>query len=134
MKFFENMTIEQAKMLSPLSLAFVGDAVYTLYARSKVIQHSDAKNGALHTEATKLVKASGQAEMADAILGLLNEEEMGVFKRARNSKTHSVAKNASIGDYKKATGFEALVGFLYLTGQDERLKYLLNERESVCQQ
>ena len=61
------MTIEQAKMLSPLSLAFVGDAVYTLYARSKVIQHSDAKIGALHTEATKLVKASGQAEMADAI-------------------------------------------------------------------
>ena len=134
MKFFENMTIEQAKMLSPLSLAFVGDAVYTLYARSKVIQHSDAKNGALHTEATKLVKASGQAEMADAILGLLNEEEMGVFKRARNSKTHSVAKNASIGDYKKATGFEALVGFLYLTGQEERLKFLINERESVCQQ
>ena len=134
MRFFENMTIEQAKMLSPLSLAFVGDAVYTLYARSKVIQHSDAKNGALHTEATKLVKASGQAEMADAILSLLTEEEMGVFKRARNSKTNSVAKNASIGDYKKATGFEALVGFLYLTGQDERLKYLLNERESVCQQ
>ena len=134
MKFFENMTIEQAKMLSPLSLAFVGDAVYTLYARSKVIQHSDAKNGALHTEATKLVKASGQAEIADAILGLLNEEEMGVFKRARNSKTNSVAKNASIGDYKKATGFEALVGFLYLTGQDERLKFLINERENVCQQ
>ena len=134
MRFFENMTVEQAKMLSPLSLAFVGDAVYTLYARSKVIQHSDAKNGALHTEATKLVKASGQAEMADAILSLLTEEEMGVFKRARNSKTNSVAKNASIGDYKKATGFEALVGFLYLTGQDERLKYLLNERESVCQQ
>lgn len=134
MKFFENMTIEQAKMLSPLSLAFVGDAVYTLYARSKVIQHSDAKNGALHTEATKLVKASGQAEMADAILDLLNEEEMGVFKRARNSKTHSVAKNASIGDYKKATGFEALVGFLYLTGQQERLKFLLNERIDICQQ
>ena len=134
MKFFENMTIEQAKMLSPLSLAFVGDAVYTLFARSKVIQHSDAKNGALHTEATKLVKASGQAEIADAILGLLNEEEMGVFKRARNSKTNSVAKNASIGDYKKATGFEALVGFLYLTGQDERLKFLINERENVCQQ
>ena len=134
MKFFENMTVEQAKMLSPLSLAFVGDAVYTLYARSKVIQHSDAKNGALHTEATKLVKASGQAEIADAILGLLNEEEMGVFKRARNSKTNSVAKNASIGDYKKATGFEALVGFLYLTGQDERLKFLINERENVCQQ
>ena len=134
MKFFENMTVEQARMLSPLSLAFVGDAVYTLYARSKVIQHSDAKNGALHTEATKLVKASGQAEIADAILGLLNEEEMGVFKRARNSKTNSVAKNASIGDYKKATGFEALVGFLYLTGQDERLKFLINERENVCQQ
>ena len=128
------MTVEQAKMLSPLSLAFVGDAVYTLYARSKVIQHSDAKNGTLHTEATKLVKASGQAEMADAILDLLNEEEMGVYKRARNSKTHSVAKNASIGDYKKATGFEALVGFLYLTGQQERLKFLLNERTDICQQ
>ena len=88
----------------------------------------------MHTEATKLVKASGQAEIADAILGLLTEEEMGVFKRARNSKTNSVAKNASIGDYKKATGFEALVGFLYLTGQDERLKFLINERENVCQQ
>ena len=134
MKFFENMTTEQARMLSPLSLAFVGDAVYTLYARSKVIQHSDAKNGALHSEATKLVKASGQAEMADAILDLLSEEEMGVFKRARNSKVHSVAKNATMGDYKKATGFEALIGFLYLTGQDERIKFLLNERTDLCQQ
>ena len=134
MKFFENMTTDQARMLSPLSLAFVGDAVYTLYARAKVIQHSDAKNGVLHTEATKLVKASGQAEFADAILDLLTEEEMGVYKRARNSKVHSVAKHATMGDYKKATGFEALLGFLYLTGQDERIKFLLNERTDLCQQ
>ena len=134
MKFFENMSAEQAKMLSPLSLAFVGDAVYTLYARSKVIQHSDAKNGALHSEATKMVKASGQAETVDAILDLLDEQEMGIYKRARNSKVHSVAKNATIGDYKKATGFEAVIGFLYLTGQEERIKFLLKERENVCQQ
>ena len=134
MKFFENMSAEQAKMLSPLSLAFVGDAVYTLYARSKVIQHSDAKNGALHSEATKMVKASGQAETVDAILDLLDEQEMGIYKRARNSKVHSVAKNATIGDYKKATGFEAVIGFLYLTVQEERIKFLLKERENVCQQ
>jgi len=134
LKFFENMSAEQAKMLSPLSLAFVGDAVYTLYARSKVIQHSDAKNGALHSEATKMVKASGQAETVDAILDLLDEQEMGIYKRARNSKVHSVAKNATIGDYKKATGFEAVIGFLYLTGQEERIKFLLKERENVCQQ
>ena len=121
-------------MLSPLSLAFVGDAVYTLYAREKVIQHSDAKNGVLHGEATKIVKASGQAKSADALAGLLTEEEAGVFRRAKNSKVHSVAKHATIGDYKKATAFEALIGFLYLSGQDERLKFLLIERERLCQE
>ena len=100
MKFFCDMTVEQAKMLSSLSLAFVGDAVYTLYAREKVIQHSDAKNGVLHGEATKIVKASGQAKSADALVGLLTEEEAGVFRRAKNSKVHSVAKHATIDDYK----------------------------------
>lgn len=134
MRFFETMPTEQVKMLSPLSLAFVGDAVYTLYARAKVMRHSDAKNGVLHSRATLLVKASGQAEAADAIIGLLTEEELGVFRRARNSKAHSVAKHADPADYKKATAFEALVGFLYLTGQDERLKFLLNEREKLCQE
>ena len=134
MKFFCDMTVEQAKMLSSLSLAFVGDAVYTLYAREKVIKHSDAKNGVLHGEATKIVKASGQAKSADALVGLLTEEEAGVFRRAKNSKVHSVAKHATIDDYKKATAFEALIGFLYLTGQDSRLKFLLNERERLCQE
>ena len=93
MKFFENMTIEQAKMLSPLSLAFVGDAVYTLYARSKVIQHSDAKNGALHTEATKLVKASGQAEIADAILYISSRE----FRISRAAWSRSFAVTVTTG-------------------------------------
>ena len=74
MRFFPEMSREQAKMLSPLSLAFVGDAVYTLYAREKVIAASDAKNGALHAEATKIVRAAGQAVSADAIIGMLTEE------------------------------------------------------------
>lgn len=134
MRFFEIMDTEQAKMLSPLSLAFVGDAVYTLYARTKVIKNSDAKSGVLHEEATKIVKAAGQAAAADAIASLLTEEEAGVFRRAKNAKVNSVAKHATIEDYKKATAFEALIGFLYLSGQDDRLKFLIDERERLCRE
>lgn len=134
MRFFPEMSSEQAKMLSPLSLAFVGDAVYTLYAREKVIADSDAKNGVLHVKAVKIVKASGQAESADAIINLLTEEELGVFRRAKNTKAHSVAKHATLSDYKKATAFEALIGYLYLSGQEDRLKFLLKEREELCRE
>lgn len=134
MRFFPEMSREQAKMLSPLSLAFVGDAVYTLYAREKVIAASDAKNGALHAEAIKIVRAAGQAVSADAIIGMLTEEEAGVFRRAKNAKTHSVAKHATLSDYKKATAFEALIGYLYLSGQEDRLKFLLKAREELCRE
>ena len=134
MSFFENMPPEQAKMLNPLSLAFVGDAVYTLFAREKVIQHSDAKNNVLHGRATVLVKAAGQADKADEILPLLTSDEADIFRRAKNCKVHTVAKHATLADYKKATAFEALVGYLYLTGQNDRLQFLLSERDNICQE
>ena len=130
----QKMPPEQAKMLNPLSLAFVGDAVYTLFAREKVIQHSDAKNNVLHGRATVLVKAAGQADKADEILPLLTSDEADIFRRAKNCKAHTVAKHATLADYKKATAFEALVGYLYLTGQKDRLQFLLSERDNICQE
>ena len=70
----------------------------------------------------------------DAIIGMLTEEEAGVFRRAKNAKTHSVAKHATLSDYKKATAFEALIGYLYLSGQEDRLKFLLKAREELCRE
>ena len=125
MKFFGDLSVNEAKFLNPLSLAFVGDAVFTLYARESVTVSADALSGSLHRKATGKVKAASQAELADLLLPLLNEEEAGVFRRAKNSKHRSTAKNASAGDYNKATGLEAVLGFLYLTGQEERIRELL---------
>jgi len=124
-KFFNDLNINDAKFLNPLSLAFVGDAVFTLYARESVAVATDTLSGALHRKATGKVRAASQAALADLLLPLFTEEEAGVYRRAKNSKHRSVAKNASSEDYNKATGLEAVLGFLYLTGQEMRIKELL---------
>ena len=114
--------------LNPQVLAFVGDGVYSLYIREKLVISTGLKGVKLHNATTNFVKANGQSNFIEKILPLLNEVELGVFKRARNHKTQSVAKNASIIDYKRATGLEALLGYLYLTKQSDRL----NEILSMC--
>ena len=118
---------KQARELNPLVLAYIGDGVHTLYVRTKEMRQTSGKADKLHRLVTDQVKASAQAQSLNNIKDLLTEEEEAIFLRARNSHQHSMAKNASVADYKIATGFEAVIGYLYLTGKNERLEYLLSE-------
>lgn len=117
--------IKDVQMLSPLVWAYVGDAVYELYIRTNLVNGSNAKPHKLHVESIKYVKAAAQAENLRKIDEILTEEEKDIVRRGRNVQNHHVAKNASVADYAHATAFEALIGFLYLTNQDERLHEIL---------
>lgn len=110
---------------SPLTLAYIGDAVYDLVIRTVIVERANRAVNELHKRAVKYVQAGVQAAMIEALGDELTAEEEAVYKRGRNAKSHTSAKNASIQDYRKATGFETLMGFLYLTGQTERMLYLI---------
>lgn len=110
---------------SPLTLAYIGDAVYDLVIRTVVVERANRAANELHKRTVKYVNAGVQAAMIEVLTDELTEEELAVYKRGRNAKSHTSAKNASIQDYRKATGFEALVGYLYLTDQTRRLLYLV---------
>ncbi|NLK17698.1 MAG: ribonuclease III [Clostridiales bacterium] len=114
-----------AREMNPLVLAFVGDSVQTLYIRAKLALSHDFKSGKLHELASRSVCAGAQAKTYEEIKHLLSDEEMDIYRRARNSKNYSGPKNASVADYRKATGFEAVLGYLYLTGKHDRLFELL---------
>lgn len=122
----EIMTLQKARELNPLVLAYVGDGVHTLYVRLLAVHSTTGKADKLHNFVTSRVNAKAQAQCMQKILPLLDEEENGIYHRARNSHQHSMAKNATVADYKSASGFEAVIGFLYLTGNTERLQYLLD--------
>jgi len=122
---FENLDIQSAKILNPQVLAFVGDGVYTMYVRNMIVLNHSGKSGELHKQTSLVVKAKSQSETIEKLLPLLTEDEMDVFKRGRNYKTQSTAKNSSVQEYHRATGFEAVIGFLYLSGQTERLNEIL---------
>lgn len=111
----------KAAQLPVLNLAFIGDTVFDLYVRTMLTVNVDAKVHELHLLSAKRVCAKGQTEGFRKIEPLLNEEELSIYKRGRNSHLGTVAKNASISDYRTATGLEALIGYLYLTGQDARI-------------
>ena len=113
------------RTLSPLTLAFVGDCVYDLILRTVIVERHNASPNQLHREKSRLAKAPAQAEMAEALQEHLTQEELAVYRRGRNAKSHTTAKNASVLDYRKATGLEALYGWLYLSGQEERLLQLI---------
>lgn len=123
----EKMDKNKANNLNPVVLAFVGDAVYSLFVRERLTFLSDCKSGQLNKMATAEVNASAQAEFVNEILPILTEEELAVYKRARNAKKSTKAKHASVSDYNAATGFEAILGYLYLIGDTERLNVLLNK-------
>ena len=110
---------------SPLTLAYIGDCVYDLVIRTVVVERGNEPANKLHKKTVAYVKAQTQAAMIEALLPYLTEEEEAVYKRGRNAKSYTSAKNASIGDYRKATGMEALVGYLYLTGQEARIMELI---------
>ena len=114
------------KNFNPQVLAFVGDAVHTLHVRTLVATKFSGKPNDMHAVATHYIKASGQSEMVQTLLPLLNQDELDVFRRARNYKTNNIAKSATVGDYKRATGLEAVLGYIYLSGQIDRLQYILN--------
>ncbi len=106
---------------SPVVLAYIGDAVYELMIRTILVDQGNRQANTLHKKASTYVKASAQAAMAEAFLPDLTEEELQYFKRGRNAKTVSMAKHATMHDYRHATGFEALMGYLYLTDQMNRM-------------
>lgn len=116
-----------ADTISPLTLAFVGDAVFSLYIREMLVCDANRPVGKLHTLSVKWVKAEAQSKGMHAILPMLSEKEAEVFKRGRNAHTSHTPKNQSGCDYHYATGFEALVGYLYLKDNGERLSLLLSE-------
>lgn len=110
--------------LSPLTLAFVGDAVFDLFVRERLVCLANRPVNRLHSLAVSLVKASSQARAAKRLSEILSEKELSVLKRGRNAHTNHKAKNASESDYHYATGLEALFGFLYLSGESDRLREL----------
>ncbi len=106
---------------SPLTLAYIGDAVYEIIIRTIVVSEGNTQVNKMHKKSSNLVKAETQANIIKAIMDDLSENELATYKRGRNAKSYTSAKNASISDYRMATGFEALIGYLYLSGQTERM-------------
>ena len=115
-----NIERKEATEFSPLVLSYIGDAVYELIIRSILVSMGNRPVNKLNKDATSLVKASAQSEIIKLISDSLSDKEYTVFKRGRNSSPHTMAKNASMTDYKYATGFEALIGFLYLDNRCDR--------------
>jgi ribonuclease-3 family protein len=113
------------KTYSPLTLAFIGDSIYDLIIRTTVVESGNAPVNKLHRRASKLVQASAQADLYHKIKDILTEEELATFKRGRNAKSFTSAKNAGVVEYRTATGIEALFGYLYLTDQMDRLMELI---------
>ncbi len=115
----------QLNEVSPLVFAYVGDAVYELYIRTMLAKEGNLPVAKLHRAATGYVKAAAQSKTVEALLPMLTKEETAVFKRGRNAHSNTAAKNADILDYRRATGFEALLGYLYLKKEFDRLEELL---------
>ncbi|MCH5260453.1 MAG: ribonuclease III [Lachnospiraceae bacterium] len=112
---------------SPLTLAYIGDAIFDLVIRTIVVERGNKSANNLHRKTVAYVNARVQSKMIDALESELTQEELAVYHRGRNAKSYTAAKNASVIEYRKATGLEALCGHLYLDGQQDRLLYLIHE-------
>lgn len=133
------MTADKARAENPVTLAFLGDAVYSLHVREKLVKNGGGKPADYQRTAAKIVSAKGQSEFLERLESELSEEEKEIFRRGRNAKKGTRAKHASVAEYNRSTGFEAVLGFLYLTGREERIgellaleekeKYALEERK-----
>lgn len=110
---------------SPLALAYIGDGIYDLVIRSMIVGKGNAHVNDLHRKTSRLVKAHAQSEMIGILQPELTEEELAVYKRGRNAKSFTMAKNATVADYRRATGFEALMGYLYLKNEADRMMELI---------
>jgi len=127
MEEFINIEREETdiNLMSPLTWAYVGDCVYELYIRTKLINETNLKPHKLHIEAIKHVKAKSQAELLQRIYDKLTDEEKDIVRRGRNAENHHLPKNSNVQEYMYATAFEALIGYLYLTKQNKRIKEIL---------
>ena len=112
---------EDVNLMSPLTWAYVGDCVYELYIRTKLINETNLKPHNLHIESIKYVKAKAQAELLEKLMEHLTEEEHDIVRRTRNTQNHHLPKNSNVTEYMYSTAFEGLIGYLYLTKQNKRL-------------
>lgn len=112
---------------SPLTLAYIGDGIFDLIIRSIIVGKGNTRANELHKQTSQLVKAHTQSEMIEVLMAELTEEEIAVYKRGRNAKSPTMAKNATMADYRRATGFEALMGYLYLENHIERMMELIKK-------
>ncbi|MBQ8308975.1 MAG: Mini-ribonuclease 3 [Clostridia bacterium] len=120
------MTEAEAKQINPVVLAFLGDAVYTLWVREKLVKSGAGKASEFQRAAAKIVSARGQSAFLERVLPLLTEEEEEVFRRGRNAKKPTKSKHATPAEYNRSTGFEAVIGFLHLTERSARIEELLS--------
>ncbi|MBP1889946.1 ribonuclease-3 family protein [Clostridium moniliforme] len=126
-------TKDEARRLNPLQLALIGDGAYELFIRDYIISNNTELSAhKIHREAINYVKAKSQSDIMHGIEDLLTEEESYIYKRGRNAKSATVPKNADVRDYRMATGFEALVGYLYLINDIERLEFVFNKSIEIC--
>jgi len=126
-------TQDEARLMQPSVLAFIGDAVFNLFIRERLIMNKKGTSHQLHILATDYVKASSQSKISKALMDSFTEEEAYIFRRGRNAKSTTIPKNAEVQDYKYATGFEALLGYLYLTKQNERLYQLMEQAADIIE-
>ena len=130
MNLYDIFKIEKKEIevnnMSPLTWAYIGDCIYELFIRNNLVNTTMLKPHKLHIEAIKFVKANSQANILLKIMDNLTEEEKDIVRRTRNTENHHLPKNAELKDYMYATAFEGLIGYLYLTKQDERLKEILD--------
>ncbi len=128
----KEFTEKEARLLNPLQLALVGDGVYELFIRNSILSNNlELSAHKMHVKAIGYVKAKSQSIIMHEIEDKLTENESYIFKRGRNAKSATVPKNADVRDYRMATGFEALVGYLYLIGDTERLEFIFNTAISI---
>ncbi len=122
-----NVDVKDAKLLNPLTLAFVGDSVFDLLVKQFLISKERSKVGELHKKATQLVCCDAQSKYMDVIWSILSDDEKLIYKRGRNCKTSHVPKQSSSITYHRATGFEALIGYLYLSCEKDRLEFIMSK-------
>ncbi|KXZ38959.1 ribonuclease-3 family protein [Alkalithermobacter thermoalcaliphilus JW-YL-7 = DSM 7308] len=129
------MEIKDVDMKQPLVLAYIGDSVYEVYVRKYLVEkYNNIKVNELHKKATQFVKAKSQCIIVKNLENELTDKEMSIVKRARNQKSNTIPKNAQVIDYKYATAFEALIGYLYLSNDIERMEYLIQKSIKIIEQ
>lgn len=130
----ENISKIDLQNVSMQNLAFIGDAVFSLYIRTYLVARANENTGKIHIKSIKYVSAKAQCKIIDNVLDELTDEEVAIYKRGRNTNINTVSKNVDVTSYKKATGFEALVGFLYLKKQTDRLEFLVKRSIEIVEE